>query len=242
LKPVHVGCSGWNYRDWRERFYPKGTPASRWLEHYARLFDTVEVNSTFYRLASETAVEKWVQQTPPGFIFSLKASRYMTHQRRLRDMERGVRRFYAPLTPLIEAGKLGPVLWQLPETFRRNDDVLGRTLEQLPEGRHCFEFRHPSWFEAEVYELLCKHEVALVIGDHPERPFQSYEITAGWTFIRFHYGRRGREGNYSRSELETWKRRIASWRSRVEVFAYFNNDWRGCAPRNARWLAARLRP
>jgi uncharacterized protein YecE (DUF72 family) len=242
LKPVHVGCSGWNYRDWRERFYPKGTPASRWLEHYARVFDTVEVNSTFYRLASETAVEKWVQQTPPGFIFSLKASRYMTHQRRLRDIERGVRRFYAPLTPLIEAGKLGPILWQLPETFRRNDDILGHTLEQLPEGRHCFEFRNPSWFEAEVYELLRKHEVALVIGDHPERPFQSHEITAGWTFIRFHYGRRGRDGNYSRSELETWKRRIASWRSRVEVFAYFNNDWRALAPKDAHWLAARLRP
>jgi len=242
LKPVHVGCSGWNYRDWRERFYPKGTPASRWLEHYARVFDTVEVNSTFYRLASETAVEKWVQQTPAGFIFSLKASRYLTHMRRLRDMERGVRRFYAPLTPLVEADKLGPILWQLPETFRRDDDALGQALEHLPRGRHCFEFRHPSWFEEEVFELLRERQVALVIGDHPERPFQSYEITAGWTLIRFHYGRRGRNGNYSASELETWKRRIASWRSRTEVFAYFNNDWRGFAPRNARWLAERLSP
>ncbi len=242
MKPVHVGCSGWNYRDWRERFYPKGIPATRWLEHYARVFDTVEVNSTFYRLASETAVEKWVRQTPPGFVFSLKASRYMTHVRRLRDVESGVRRFYAPLAALIEAGKLGPTLWQLPENFRRDDDILGNALEQLPEGRHCFEFRHPSWFEAEVFELLRKHEVALVIGDHPERPFQSYEITAGWTFIRFHYGRRGRDGNYSRSELETWKRRIASWRSRAEVFAYFNNDWQALAPKDARWLAARFRP
>jgi uncharacterized protein YecE (DUF72 family) len=242
LRPVHVGCSGWNYRDWRERFYPKGVPASRWLEHYARAFDTVEVNSTFYRLASETAVENWVQQTPAGFIFSVKASRYMTHVRRLRDLKRGIRRFYAPLAPLVEAGKLGPILWQLPETFRRDDDRLGNALEQLPEGRHCFEFRHPSWFETEIFDLLREHEVALVIGDHPERRFQPYEITAGWTFIRFHYGRRGRDGNYSLSELETWKRRIASWRSRAEVFAYFNNDWRGCAPRNARWLAARLRP
>jgi uncharacterized protein YecE (DUF72 family) len=242
LRPVHVGCSGWNYRDWRERFYPKGTPASRWLEHYASVFDTVEVNSTFYRLASAAAVEKWLQQTPPGFIFSLKASRYLTHIRRLRDMGRGVRRFYAPLSPLVEAGRLGPVLWQLPETFRRDDEALAYALERLPDGRHCFEFRHPSWFEPEVLELLRGRNVALVIGDHPERPFQSFETTAEWTFIRFHYGRRGRNGNYSVAELETWKRRIASWRSRVEVFAYFNNDWQGFAPRNARWLADRLRP
>jgi uncharacterized protein YecE (DUF72 family) len=240
LKPVHVGCSGWNYSDWRERFYPKGTPASRWLEHYAGVFDTVEVNSTFYRLASPAAVEKWVEQTPRGFIFSLKASRYLTHIRRLRDMDRGVRRFYAPLAPLLEAGRVGPILWQLPETFRRDDEALRSALAQLPEGQHCFEFRHPSWFDGEVLELLREKGVALVIGDHPERPFQSQERTADWTFVRFHYGRRGRNGNYSQAELATWKRRLAAWRSRTEVFAYFNNDWKGYAPRNARWLAKRL--
>jgi uncharacterized protein YecE (DUF72 family) len=240
LKPVHVGCSGWNYQDWRERFYPKGIPASRWLEHYAASFDTVEVNSTFYRLASESAVAHWVEQTPPDFVFAMKASRYLTHIRRLRDMGRGVQRFYAPLRPLARSGKLGPVLWQLPENFRRDDDALGRALEHLPQGRHCFEFRHPSWFCSEVYELLRGSGVALVIGDHPQRPFQSHEMTAGWTFVRFHYGHRGRGGNYARSELESWKRRIAAWRSRVEVFAYFNNDWQGFAPRNARWLASRL--
>jgi uncharacterized protein YecE (DUF72 family) len=240
LKPVHVGCSGWNYRDWRERFYPPGTTASRWLEHYAKVFDTVEVNSTFYRLASRSAVERWLEQTSPGFIFSLKASRYLTHVRRLRDMGRGVRRFYAPLKPLAEAGRVGPILWQLPETFRRDDDALGHALERLPDGRHCFEFRHPSWFEPEVLELLRQRDFALVIGDHPQRPFQPLEITAGWTYVRFHHGSRGRGGNYSPAELETWKRRLASWRSRVEVFAYFNNDWQGFAPRNARWLAQRL--
>lgn len=241
MKPVHVGCSGWNYQDWRERFYPKGTPASRWLEHYARAFDTVEVNSTFYRLASEPAVENWVEQTPAGFLFSVKASRYMTHVRRLRDLGQGVRRFYAPLTPLVHAGRLGPTLWQLPETFRRDDETLRQALEGLPEGRHCFEFRHPSWFAEEILELLRDRGVALVIGDHPQRPFQALELTAGWTFIRFHYGRRGRNGSYSVAELDTWKRRIAAWRSRVEVFAYFNNDWQGIAPRNAAWLATRLR-
>jgi uncharacterized protein YecE (DUF72 family) len=240
LKPVRIGCSGWNYRDWRECFYPKGTPPARWLEHYATIFDTVEVNSTFYRLASAAAVGNWVEATPERFLFSLKASRYLTHVRRLRDMGRGVRRFYAPLGPIIEAGRLGPILWQLPESFHRDDEALSFALERLPEGRHCFEFRHPSWFDEAIFELLRERGVALVIGDHPERPFQSLELTADWTFIRFHYGRRGRDGNYSRTELEEWKRRIAAWRSRVEVLAYFNNDWRAFAPANARWLAQRL--
>ncbi|MGH2981585.1 MAG: DUF72 domain-containing protein, partial [Solirubrobacterales bacterium] len=217
MKPVHVGCSGWNYQDWRGRFYPQGTPASRWLAHYAGVFDTVEVNSTFYRLASESAVRNWLQQTPGGFLFSVKVSRYLTHIRRLRDLGRGIRRFYAPLAPLAQAGRLGPTLWQLPETFHRDDDALGNAIERLPEGRHCFEFRHPSWFAEPVFDLLRGRGLALVVGDHPERPFQPLEVTADWTFVRFHHGRRGRNGNYSQAELETWKRRIAAWRSRVEV-------------------------
>jgi uncharacterized protein YecE (DUF72 family) len=240
LKPVHVGCSGWNYRDWRDRFYPPGVPATRWLEHYAKAFDTVEVNSTFYRLASPAATRRWLEQTPPDFIFTVKASRYLTHIRRLRDVKRGVRRFYAPLAPLADAGRLGPTLWQLPENFRRDDAALAGSLRALPDGRHCFEFRHPSWFEPQVLDMLREAGVALVIGDHPKRPFQPLELTADWTFIRFHYGSRGRGGNYSTSELSRWKRRIAAWRSKAEVFAYFNNDWQGFAPRNARWLASRL--
>jgi uncharacterized protein YecE (DUF72 family) len=241
LKPARVGCSGWNYGDWRGSFYPAGLPERRWLEHYASEFRTVEVNSTFYRLASRAAVQRWIEQTPPDFVFALKASRYLTHIRRLRDMGRGVRRFYAPLEPLAEAGRMGPVLWQLPETFHRDDDALRYALDRLPEGRHCFEFRHPSWFAPQVLELLREHDAALVIGDDPRRPFQQRRLTAGWTFVRFHYGQRGRNGNYSEAELETWKRRLAAWRSRAEVFAYFNNDWQGFAPRNAGWLAARLR-
>jgi uncharacterized protein YecE (DUF72 family) len=240
MKPVHVGTSGWNYRDWRGRFYPPGMPARRWLEHYATVFDTVEVNATFYRLASQPAVQTWVEQTPEDFVFSVKASRYLTHVRRLRDISARVRRFYDPLGPLADSGKLGPVLWQLPANFARDDARLRDAVEGLPAGRHCFEFRHPSWFDDSVYEILRENRLALVIGDHPDRPFQTREITADWTFVRFHYGRRGRNGNYSQSELETWRRRIAAWRSRIEVFAYFNNDWNGCAPRNARWLDRRL--
>jgi uncharacterized protein YecE (DUF72 family) len=240
-KPVHVGCSGWNYRDWRGVVYPEGLPARRWLERYAELFDTVEVNNTFYRLPSQSAVEGWVEQTPDGFVIAVKASRYLTHVKRLRELRKGVRRYLGAIKPLADSPKLGPVLWQLPATFQRDDDRLAAALEQLTEGRHCFEFRHRSWFVPEVYELLRRHRAALVIGDDPERPFQSHEMTADWTYIRFHRGNRGRRGNYSKRELEQWKRRIASWRADVEVFAYFNNDWEGFAPNNARWLAERLR-
>jgi uncharacterized protein YecE (DUF72 family) len=232
VKPVRIGCSGWNYADWRERVYPKGLGTGRWLEHYATLFDTVEVNSTFYRLASVDAAARWVEQTPPGFVFAAKASRYLTHVKRLTDTDRGVGRFYEGIQPLLDAGKLGPIVWQLPGNFHREDERLAHALDRLPPGLHCFEFRHESWFTGDVYELLRSHGVALVIGDHPERAFQSYEMTADWTFVRFHHGRRGRGGNYSDRELEEWAERIGAWRDRVEVFAYFNNDWRGYAVQN----------
>ena len=240
MRPVRIGCSGWNYAHWRERVYPKGLPPRRWLEYYATLFDTVEVNTTFYRLPTRSAVAGWVEQTPKSFLFTVKASRYLTHIKRLTDMESGVARFYKRIQPLVDSGKLGPVLWQLPANFRRNDERLQSALEHLPQGRHCFEFRHESWFDDEVYALLCNRGVALVIGDNPKRPFQTHELTADWTFIRFHYGRRGRNGNYSERELEEWRRRIAAWRARVDVYAYFNNDWEGYAVKNALWLRSRL--
>ena len=194
------------------------------------------MNSTFYRLPRRDAVARWVEQTPDDFLFTVKASRYLTHIKRLTDLGPGAERFYERIEPLLRSPKMGPVLWQLPGNFRRDDDRLAAALEQLPPGRHCFEFRHASWFVPEVYELLRSHGAALVIGDHPERPFQSYELTAAWTFVRFHYGHRGRNGNYSERELEEWAQRIEEWRSRIDVYAYFNNDWLGYAVRNGIWL------
>ena len=238
---VRIGCSGWNYAHWRELVYPKGLPPARWLEHYATLFDTVEVNTTFYRLPKRESVARWVEQTPASFVFTVKASRYLTHVKRLTDLGRGVERFYERIEPLVRSPKMGPVLWQLPATFRRNDERLASALLALPPGRHCFEFRHESWFAPEVYELLRNHGVALVIGDHPQRTFQTHELTADWTFIRFHYGSRGRNGNYSDRELEEWASRIGGWRSEADVYAYFNNDWQGYAVKNGLWLEARLR-
>jgi len=228
LTEVRVGCSGWNYGHWREFVYPKGLPARRWLEHYATLFDTVEVNATFYRLPTQKAVAGWAEQSPDGFLFAVKGSRYLTHVRRLLDRGRGIERFYAPLAPLIRAGKLG---W--------DDDRLAGFLDCLPAGRHTVEFRHASWFVPDVYALLRERGAALTIGDHPERSFQTHELTADWTFVRFHYGR-GRDGNYSRRQLEEWRGRIVRRRRRVDVYAYFNNDWQGFAVANGPFLRRAL--
>jgi uncharacterized protein YecE (DUF72 family) len=240
MKRIRIGCSGWMYDDWRGRLYPQGEPKRRWLELYAARFDTVEVNSTFYRLARREGVAGWVEQTPAGFTFAVKASRYLTHIRRLVDIGEGIARFYEPLEPLIAAGRLGPVLWQLPENFHRDDARLHGWLKALPAGQHTIEFRHRSWFVPEVMEALRAHGVALTIGDHPSRPFQSHEATADWRFVRFHWGWRGRRGNYSRRELEQWARQIRGWRRTQVVWAYFNNDWEGFAPANASLLARLL--
>jgi uncharacterized protein YecE (DUF72 family) len=234
---VRIGCSGWNYASWKGPFYPeRGCPTGRWLEYYARHFGTVEVNSTFYRLASRDAVARWLTQTPDGFIFSPKISRYITHVKRLTELEQALERYYERIEPLTESPKLGPVLWQLPESFQRDDERLANAMRNLRPGRHAFEFRHPSWFTGAVYEQLRAHDVALVIGDHPERPFQSHELTTDFTFIRFHHGRRGRGGNYSEAELRDWAARIGAWRAEHDVFAYFNNDWNAYAIRNAQFL------
>jgi uncharacterized protein YecE (DUF72 family) len=227
---VRVGCSGWNYRHWKTPVY-RDAPTRRWLELYAERFDTVEVNATFYRLPTTKAVAGWVESTPEQFVFAVKASRYLTHIRRLRDLGPGLERFYERIEPLVRSPKLGPVLWQLPETFHRDDERLANALEALPPGKHAFEFRHASWFVPEVDALLREASAALVIGDTPERPFQTHERTAPWTYVRFHHGHRGRRGNYSETELRSWAARLRAWST--EAWVYFNNDWEAFAVRNA---------
>jgi uncharacterized protein YecE (DUF72 family) len=195
---------------------------------------TLEVNPDD---VTPDAVAAWVERTPEHFLFTVKSSRFLTHMKRLTDMERGVERLWERLEPLLDSPKMGPVLWQLPERFHRNDERLAFALDHLPPGqRHAFEFRHPSWFADDVLALLREHGVALAIGHRPERPFQALELTADFTIVRFHYGARGRRGNYSETELREWAQRIQRWSEQAEVFAYFNNDWEVFAPRNARRL------
>ena len=232
MHPVRVGCSGWNYDSWRGRLYPEGLGRARWLGSYSEVFDTVEVNSTFYRLANPKAVAEWVRVTPPDFVFAVKASQYLTHFKRLTDLDQGIRRFYDAIAPLAASPKLGPVLWQLPERFRRDVPRLAAALDALGgwDGfRHAFEFRHESWFTDEVLDLLRWHGVALAVGHHPARPWQPWVKTADWSYVRLHYGR-GRRGNYSESELRELVPRIAAL---GETFVYLNNDWEAFAVRNA---------
>ena len=225
---VYVGCSGWNYDHWRDVFYPRGLGTSHWLEHYAGTLETVEVNATFYRLPTRKVAADWAKATPDGFVFAVKASRYLTHVKRLRDVADGWRRLSERIVPLSDAGKLGPVLWQLPENFHRDDDRLAEALEALPPARHCFEFRHESWFVSEVEELLRAHRAALVFADEPKRRFQTLTRTTDWTYLRFHRGR-GRDGNYTPAQLREWSGRVRGWLGDGDVYAYFNDDWRGHA-------------
>jgi uncharacterized protein YecE (DUF72 family) len=230
---VRIGCSGWNYPHWRGTVYPAGVPEARWLELYARSFDTVEVNASFYRLPTRKAVVRWAAQSPEGFCFALKASRYLTHVKRLREPAPGVERLGERIEPLREAGKLGPVLWQLPPRFRRDDERLARALDALPPGRHAFEFRDDTWFAEDVYSLLRAHDVALVVADRaPARP-TPWVRTAGWSYLRFHRGR-ARGGRYDRHALRTWADRIEG--AHGDVYAYFNNDWESFAVADARTL------
>ena len=241
---IRVGTSGWNYRHWREIFYPGALPQKKWLEFYSGAFDTVEVNSTFYRLPKPEYVDNWAASTPEGFLFSVKGSRYLTHVKRLGDTGEPLDRFFDLLGRLGE--KAGPVLWQLPPQLGRDDDRLSAFVGALPGGwRHAFEFRHPDWLCPEVYEILERAGMALCYGDHPERP-QDHVLTAGWTYMRFHYGAEG--GRYSQAQLEAWVGRIIGHLDAgADVYAYFNNDTNGYALENAEQLhgllaiASRLR-
>ncbi|HET6171898.1 MAG TPA: DUF72 domain-containing protein [Gaiellales bacterium] len=239
---ARIGCSGWNYDDWRDgAFYPPRCPARRWLALYAERFDTVELNATFYRLPRRSAAERWAQETPEGFTFAVKVSRYVTHVKRLQEAGRHLDLLLERIEPLVCARKLGPLLWQLPPTFKRDDARLSAALAELPRGfRHAIEFRHESWFAPEVMDMLRAHDFALVIADRPEiRSFQTRELTSDFVYVRFHHGR-GRRGNYSHSELREWAQGIRRWAGDRQVYAYFNNDWEAFAPANAATLARLL--
>jgi len=234
---IRIGCSGWSYEHWRGRLYPAHGSTGNWLERYAEHFETVEVNATFYRLPTRAAVARWASTTPEGFCFAVKASRYLTHVRRLRDLPDGIRRLEQRIEPLIASGKLGPTLWQLPATFRRDDDRLAAALSTLPPGRHAFEFRHDSWFAEETYALLREHDVALVVADRAPGEPTPWAATASWSYLRFHRGRR-QNGGYTPKELRAWADRIAA--APGDVYAYFNNDWEGLAVNDALALASLL--
>lgn len=229
---VHIGTSGWQYRDWRGSFYPAGLPQRDWLEYYCRHFRTLELNNSFYRLPAATAFAGWRRRTPDGFLVAVKMSRYLTHIKKLNDPREPVERF---LERARELGpRLGPVLVQLPPRFEAAPDRLDETLGLFPASvRVAVEFRDPSWFTDAVREVLERRRAAFVLADSPRRR-QPVWKTADWGFVRFHEGRSQPAPCYGEGALRSWAERLAETFGRDEdVFAYFNNDHHACAIRDA---------
>lgn len=226
---LRIGTSGYQYDHWRARFYPRDLPKRRWFEHYARHFDTVEINSTFYHLPSAETFDHWRARAPVGFRYALKFSRYGSHVKRLEDPQESIGRFVALAERL--RSRLGPVLVQLPPNFRRDVERLDRFLEAAPRRiRWAVEFRHPSWLCEEVFALLDARGAMLCVHDMlPEHPLR---VTGGGVYLRFHGQRYG--GSYSPQHLSAHARRIRRWRAAgLGVWVYFNNDERGYAVDNA---------
>jgi uncharacterized protein YecE (DUF72 family) len=240
---LRIGTSGWSYASWRGVLYERGIPQRRWLERYAQSFDTVELNNSFYRLPSEQQFAAWKERTPPRFAFAVKGSRLITHLKRLSDVEADVELFFSRSRRL--GRKAAITLWQLPPRLECNVPRLRDFLALLPRGasrRQAVEFRHRSWYVRQVYALLERRGVGLVLPDSATDPAMcapELRHSADFAYVRFHYGR-GRGGRYSQAQLETWAKRIAAWRRRRDVYVYFNNDWEGFAVRNALRLKALL--
>lgn len=222
-----IGTSGWQYRDWRGRFYPEHVPQRCWLEHYAGAFATVEVNNAFYRLPERTTFEAWRDRTPDDFTVAVKASRYLTHVKRLREPREPVERLLDRAAGL--GGKLGPVLLQLPPTLRADPAALDATLAAFPRDvRVAVEPRHESWWSAEVRQVLTAHRAALSWADRRGRPVTPLWRTADWGYLRMHEGRAHPRPRYGRAALDTWTGRLADAFQDQPCFVYFNND-PGCA-------------
>ncbi|WP_030300376.1 DUF72 domain-containing protein [Streptomyces katrae] len=232
--PVRVGTSGWQYRDWAGILYPPDRPQRLWLEVYAEHFATVESNNAFYKLPSAETFARWRERTPRGFVMAVKASRYLTHIKRLHDPKEPVHRLMTHAAALGD--RLGPVLLQLPPTLRADPDALDGCLACFPAGtRVAVEPRHESWWTADVRKVLTDHRAALCWADRGSRPVTPLWRTAEWGYVRFHEGRADPAPRYGRTALRSWAARIAdTWPADADVFAYFNNDPGGAAVVNAR--------
>jgi uncharacterized protein YecE (DUF72 family) len=237
MSQLRIGCSGWAYKDWTGPFYPPQTRDKDRLDHYASVFDTAEINASFYRLPSEAMVAGWARRAPPGFVFAWKVSRFITHNKKLNDCADPVALVFGRMAPL--ADRYGPALIQLPPQLRRNDERLAGFLKLLPaHRRHAVEFRHESWYAPEVFRILGEFDASLCISDHHAAP-APWETTASWVYLRGH-GPGGRYfGRYPETELSAWAERIAAWRREGrDVYAYFDNDVKSAAPFDAQVLMA----
>ncbi len=227
-----IGCSGWEYKHWRGDFYPTSIPRTQWFRHYAQIFDTVEINNTFYRLPERSTFVAWAERAPRGFLYSVKASRFLTHMKKLKDPEEPLERLFSRMTALD--GHLGPVLYQLPPGWKLDHARLEHFLQLLPQGfRHVMEFRDPSWYSDDVMRMLERYGVALCL--HDMRGSATGRQRVGpFVYVRFHGASGTYSGSYSDARLCDWATWLAAQRrGGAAVYAYFNNDVGGHAPRNA---------
>ena len=250
--PMVIGTSGWQYRDWRDVLYPAGVAQARWLEYYARTFPTVENNGTFYRLPGAGAFAAWRDRTPDGFLMVVKASRYLTHIRRLRDPAEPVARLLGAAAHL--GPRLGPVLLQLPPTMTADLDALENCLSAFASFRPpadaplaapvrvAVEFRHESWWTDETRRIMARHDAALCWADRQEQPVAPLWRTAGWGYLRLHEGAGRSWPRYTRAALRRWIQATAdNWQPAEDAFVFFNNDQLGAAPHDALAFAALAR-
>jgi uncharacterized protein YecE (DUF72 family) len=230
---MHVGTSGWQYKDWRGVLYPEGVPQRLWLERYGENFATVESNNAFYRLPKTENFEQWRDRTPDGFVMAVKASRYLTHIKRLGDPGEPVERLLRSVSGLGD--KLGPILLQLPPNLKADADRLDACLRCFPNDvRVAVEPRHETWWTGEVRGVLEKRNAALCWADRRGRPWNPLWRTADWAYLRFHEGAANPWPSYGDTSLRSWLERVeGEWPTTAHVYAYFNNDQRGAAVRNA---------
>lgn len=232
---IRIGTSGWYYNHWVGVFYPEKLPKNGWFEYYAKDFDTVEINNTFYQLPKEQSLEKWYKRAPKNFIYSVKANRYITHIKRLKETSDALERFFEIIGLLKET--LGPILYQLPPSLHKNLELLESFIELLPaEQKGVFEFRHKSWYSPDTFGLLDEHNLGFCVHDL-DGVATPRIVTGGIIYIRFH-GPAGRyAGNYSKSALQDWAKWLKDGSRKVRgIYAYFNNDIHAYAVNNAKTL------
>jgi uncharacterized protein YecE (DUF72 family) len=233
---VWIGTSGWTYDGWRGPFYPADVPKKQWLRWYSEQFASTEINGSFYRTPSIEAVQAWRDQTPDDFLFAWKASKFITHWKRL--SEKSVNSIELMVSRLAVLGpKAGPVLFQLPARFKADRERLASFFRLLPKRRrYAFEFRDASWYDAAILKLLRERDVALCISDHQDAP-APWEATAGHVYIRGHGPTGQYKDRYPPRTLRAWAEQIARWkRRRLDVYCYFDNDQKSAAPKDARRL------
>lgn len=231
LGKVYIGTSGWQYSNWQGSFYPLDLPISRWLSFYSKYFDTVEVNSSFYRQPKSSTFQKWRKETPKNFTFSIKGNRFITHTKRISQCEQPLKVFFDNASVLENSSV---ILWQLSPSLKQDLERLSVFLKLLPKTfRHAFEFRHQSWVSERTWKLLKKYNSAAVFQDWRDWP-QISEVTANFVYLRFHGSKTLYASNYTDKELSEWAGRIGKWINEgKDVYAYFNNDAEGFATSNA---------